>query len=410
MIDAWLKEEQFSAEEYNAVELLHAFEQEMKAGLAGERSSLPMLPSYIKPVEQIEPQTVAFIDAGGTNLRVGLATFDAAGEVHFSDVHEQEMPGRSVSIEADAFYDVIVDCLAKFSDRFNRIGFCFSYPAEIQPNGDGKLLYWTKEIKIPALVGTLIGEGLIQALNARGIHNKSVVLLNDTVATLLAGCAEGQTFSATNFVGFILGTGTNTAALHEGSIINLESGGFASFRRTRADRWLDEQSEQPGTHLFEKAISGAYLGPLTYALLQPLLDKELFSSSAKKALERMDTISTIDLSLCVRGASQSGWLYSEAFSQSDRDSLISLFHAVVDRAALFSAVNVAAAVLQGGSSNQRACITVDGSTFYKTPGLARKMEAYLAELLDAHNIEFTLIQVEDAPARGAAMAALSQLD
>ena len=43
---------------------------------------------------------------------------------------------------------------------------------------------------------------------------------------------------------------------------------------------------------------------------------------------------------------------------------------------------------------------MDGSTFYKTPGLARKMEAYLAELLDAHNIEFTLIQVEDAPARG----------
>ena len=53
MIDAWLKEEQFSAEEYNAVELLHAFQQEMQAGLAGERSSLPMLPSYINPLNRL---------------------------------------------------------------------------------------------------------------------------------------------------------------------------------------------------------------------------------------------------------------------------------------------------------------------------------------------------------------------
>ena len=119
--------------------------------------------------------------------------------------------------------------------------------------------------------------------------------------------------------------------------------------------------------MFEKAISGAYLVQLTYALAQRLLDKEVFSAAAKKTLEQMDTISTIDLSLCVAGASQSGELYGEAFSQSDRNILTALFCAVVDRAALFSAVNVAAAVLQGGPSGQRACITVDGSTFIKHP-------------------------------------------
>ena len=409
-MDAWLKTEQFSAENYNAIELLNSFQQEMQAGLQGKKSSLPMLSSHIKPVEDIEPQTVAFIDAGGTNLRVGLATVDAEGEVHFSHVHEQEMPGRSACIEADQFYTVIVDRLAMFSDRFESIGFCFSYPAEIQPNGDGKLLYWTKEIKIPSLVGKFIGEGLIQALEARGIQDKSVVLLNDTVATLLAGCAVGKRRTVTNFVGFILGTGTNTAALHEGSIINLESGGFTSFRRTRADMWLDSQSENPGTHVFEKAISGAYLGPLTYALVQPLLAEDIFSPAARLALERMDSISTIDLSLCVAESSQSRFLRSDAFSDADRGVLKALFEAVVDRAALFSAVNVAAAALQGGVQGEPVCITVDGSTFYKTPGLASKMETYLKPLLDEYKIEFTLNQVEDAPARGAAIAALRKLD
>ena len=93
MIQAWLQEEQFSIEQYDAQALLAAFQEEMRAGRAGEPSSLPMLPSYIGPVEQITPQTVAFIDAGGTHLRIGLATFNAQAEIQLHEVSEQAMPG-----------------------------------------------------------------------------------------------------------------------------------------------------------------------------------------------------------------------------------------------------------------------------------------------------------------------------
>ena len=39
-------------------------------------------------------------------------------------------------------------------------------PAEILPNGDGRLLRWTKEVKIPGLVGREIGAGLLPGVGA----------------------------------------------------------------------------------------------------------------------------------------------------------------------------------------------------------------------------------------------------
>ena len=50
------------------------------------------------------------------------------------------------------------------SSRWRRgptaIGFCFSYAAEMTPDKDGKLLYFTKEIKARGVVGELIGANL----------------------------------------------------------------------------------------------------------------------------------------------------------------------------------------------------------------------------------------------------------
>jgi len=54
--------------------------------------------------------------------------------------------------------------------------------------------------------------GLGQALNRLGVRqDKHFVLLNDTVATLLAGRAETSGRRFDSYIGFILGTGTNTS-------------------------------------------------------------------------------------------------------------------------------------------------------------------------------------------------------
>ncbi len=85
--------------------------------------------------------------------------------------------------------------------------------------------------------GQLIGKNLLESLGTPG---KKIVLLNDTVATLLAGKSSSIGRSYDSFIGFILGTGTNTCYIEKNrnilknnelnqersQIINIESGDF----------------------------------------------------------------------------------------------------------------------------------------------------------------------------------------
>ena len=122
----------------------------------------------------------------------------------------------------------------------------------------------------------MIGENLGLALVRLGIAQpKQIVLLNDTVATLLAGRAEASGRRFDSYIGFILGTGTNTAYVEQNNninkakdldadksqIINVESGGFGKAPRGKIDKAFDAASVSPGVNIFEKMISGAYIGP-----------------------------------------------------------------------------------------------------------------------------------------------------
>lgn len=424
-INTWLRAQMVSPEAYDAQELIAHFLDEMDKGLSGGDSSLAMIPAYVGTEGRLPPgKAVAVIDAGGTNLRTCIARFDDAGRVELDHFSKQAMPGRDHETTCAEFYAVLADLLEPLKDEFESIGFCFSYPADILPDYDGRLLHWTKEIKIPGMVGKQIGRGLIQVLEERGIIGKQVVVLNDTVAALLAGLAQGQAFNASSYIGFILGTGTNTAyveqnenigkleGLSSGSqVINVESGGFAAFERGACDLHLDIRSENPGGHIFEKAISGAYMGSLALELLQALATEGAFSDSGGAALSIMKDLSTIHIDNLNAGAGRDiGILASEAFTDDDRDIMKTVFTAVVERAALFTAVNITAAVIKSGAGHDAerpVCINIDGSTYYKTWQLPEKVQAQLSTLLDKRGLHVRCIQVDDAPVAGAAIAGLT---
>jgi hexokinase len=250
-------------------------------------------------------------------------------------------------------------------------------------------------------------------------------VLNDTVAALLAGLAQGQQFGASSYVGFILGTGTNTAYVENNAkfgkldgylgagtqVVNVESGGFAAFKRGPLDLQLDARSENPGGHVFEKTISGVYMGAITLELLQALIPEGVFSDPAAAALSIMNELSTIHVDNLAAGNGRDiAVLGSEAFTDADREIMKTVFSAVVDRAALLTAVNILAAVVKGGAGRDPAhpvCVNIDGSTYYKTFELADKVQAHLATMLAMRGLHIRCIQVDDAPVVGAAIAALT---
>ena len=74
---------------------------EMKEGLCGRESSLAMLPAFLSPVcGNKNGRKCVVIDAGGTNLRAGIASFGENGVV-IDNFKETRLPGSNGEISAD---------------------------------------------------------------------------------------------------------------------------------------------------------------------------------------------------------------------------------------------------------------------------------------------------------------------
>jgi hexokinase len=132
--------------------VLADFRTEMDKGLAGKKSSLKMIPTFVT-TENALPlnKPVIVIDAGGTNLRIALMHFSDSGEAVIDEISKYQMPGVEKELTADEFFAALTEYLKPIITKSDRIGFCFSYPAEISADRDGRLIHWTKYINFPEL-------------------------------------------------------------------------------------------------------------------------------------------------------------------------------------------------------------------------------------------------------------------
>ena len=247
---------------------------DMENGLKGKPSSLMMIPTYLSTTGQLPlNKPVVVIDAGGTNLRLAAVQFSENG-LDVLKFEKHAMLGVKEAMTGDQFIDKLVDLLMPFLQYSKNIGFCFSFPAEILANKDGKIISFSKENKITDYQGIVLGESMNKKLKEKGYQdNINVVVLNDTVATLLGGPALKKGASIDGQIGLILGTGTNCAYIEKTAnifkincntmdemIINTESGMFDKVEQGYFDKLVDNDSFNPGNSKFEKMISGVYLG------------------------------------------------------------------------------------------------------------------------------------------------------
>ncbi len=407
---------------------------EMENGLAGKNSSLPMIPTYIAMEDKVPlNEPVIVIDAGGTNLRVALVYFDDLGKPVVGDFRNYPMPGTQGEIDRDAFFDTMADYLEPVLSKSDKIGFCFSYPTEIHPDRDGKLLFFTKEVKVTGMNGVMVGNGLLDAIERKGMKRpKHVVLLNDTVATLLGGRAAFPDRIFDSYIGFILGTGTNTCYVEQNAnltklpeiaktqgnmLINVESGGYEAAPRGRLDEVFDTDTVNPGRYAFEKMIAGGYQGNLMHAVIKGAAQAGLFSKSFISEFEKIDALQSKDLddflfhpaSECCILSLCCGLGNSDEV-RNDRFALYHLIDVIIERAAKLTAINLTAAVVKSGKGHDPlfpVCIAADGSTFYKSKLFRGKLDQYIAKHMNAERgLYCEFVKAENANLIGTAIAGL----
>uniref|UniRef100_A0A673GCX3 hexokinase n=1 Tax=Sinocyclocheilus rhinocerous TaxID=307959 RepID=A0A673GCX3_9TELE len=184
-------------------------------------------------------------------------------------------------------FDHVAECLGDFmekqkiKDKKLSMGFTFSFPCAHTKLDEAVLLTWTKRFKASGVEGMDVVKLLNKAIKKRGDYDADIMaVVNDTVGTMMTCGFDDQRCE----VGIIIGTGTNACYMEElrhldlvegdegRMCINTEWGAFGDDGtlediRTEFDREIDRGSLNPGKQLFEKMVSGMYMGELVRLIL-----------------------------------------------------------------------------------------------------------------------------------------------
>ena len=424
----FLKRHMLAASSVDADKTLDFILSEMEKGLEEENgSSLQMIPTYVSPddADIVPGKSVIVMDAGGTNFRTCLVTFDDNKQPVISDFQKVGMPGIKEEVSAPDFYSILADNIERLIDKSDRIGFCFSYAATITKDHDGIPIVFSKEIKAPEVLGKPLGKNLLADLERRGhdVSDKRVAVVNDTVATLLAAKA-GRPDNASSYIGFILGTGTNTAYTEKNSaiakisemdgreIVNVESGCLA-LELGDLDKEFVSGTKDPAKYWFEKKISGAYLGPFAAHVIEAAVKEGVLTKAFGERFKTILPLDTTRMSHYLEDCHNPDYDLVKVVGDNEEDAaaLYRIIKAVIERAGKLTAINLTAAVLRSGEGkNPRlpVVINADGTTFYKTAFLEFYTKLYLDELLEKkHGRYYEMVRIDNSPTLGAAIAGLA---
>lgn len=295
------------------------FLSSMDAGLANgtpAREYMPMIPTYVTSIPNGKEKGLYLAaDLGGTNFRV--CSIDLKGD-HTFEIKQSKNPVPIDLMQgstSDELFAFLAGKVKTFLEEHHqetgssenlKLGFTFSFPVEQTAINRGKLIRWSKGFDLPDCVGHDVVEFLQKHIDILGVPVTVNALANDTVGTLLsrAYSNDPSKSKSTTVIGAIYGTGTNGAYFEtlpnipklasvilpkgtKGMVINTEWGSFDNsldiLPKTKFDDVVDANTSNKGYHLFEKRISGMFLGELLRVTLLDLFEKGLIFTELYKA-------------------------------------------------------------------------------------------------------------------------------
>ena len=414
--------------------IISNFHSEMAKGLAGDASSMEMIPTFVEMPNGQETGNFIALDLGGTNFRVQAVALSGKGRVRVTAERKFVLRKEDITGTGKQLFDFIADSIKGFmhTNKISRsekrnLGFTFSFPVEQSNIADGRLLCWNKGFSADNVIGVDVVKLLNAALKRKRINNiKVAALLNDTVGTLVTRAYSDRNCD----LGVILGTGTNacypekiagiskwrglkTASGH--MIINMEWGNFNKMPRTFYDEKLDKVSSNPGRQRLEKMVSGYYLGEVTRLILCDLVKRKmLFRGNVFAALAVPYSFKTEYMSYVivdnskkldkVRKLLEKLGIFGSTYR--DRKLLKKICKITKRRSACISAAAIAAALnwIDPGLS-KRHTIAIDGSLFAKSPGYDIYMIRTLRNLFGNRVNRIKLVLTKDGSGKGAAIVA-----
>lgn len=427
-------------------EVAAALEAEMRAGLREEGGSkIKMIVSYVDNLPTGNEEGVFYaLDLGGTNFRV--LRVQLAGKekrVAKRESKEVSIPPHLLSGSASELFGFIASALAKFianekhsevfDGRQRELGFTFSFPVRQTSIASGTLIKWTKAFSIDDAVGEDVVTELQTAMEKEGVDMHVVALINDTVGTLATGRYNDEDV----VIGVILGTGSNAAYVEEAStipklegelpksgnmVINTEWGNFYSscLPITEYDQALDEESLNPGEQIFEKLISGMYLGEIVRRVLLKIASQSsIFGDVSCTKLKTRFILRTPDVSAMHHDETPDLKIVAEKLADNlkirdtsleTRKMVVEICDIVTSRSARLAAAGIVGILRKIGravpGNERRSVIAIDGGLFEHYAEFRKCLESTMVELLGEEASRSLVVKLtKDGSGLGAALIA-----
>lgn len=422
--------------------------EEMNAGLASEGGSkLKMLISYIDNLPTGDEKGLFYaLDLGGTNFRVLRVQLGGKeGKVVDQEFEEVSIPASLMCGTTEQLFDYIASELVSFvakegenfvipPGRTRELGFTFSFPVKQSSIASGTLIKWTKGFSISETIGKDVVVALNEAMERKGLDMRISALVNDTVGTLAGGRYSDQDVMAA----VILGTGSNACYVERADaipkwqgdlpksgnmIINMEWGNFWSSHlpTTEYDKAFDAESLNPGEQIFEKLISGMYLGEIVRRVLLRMAEEAaLFGDSIPPNLAIPFKLRTPDISamhsdtssdLKVAGRKLKDVLGIPYSSLSTRKIVVELCRIVAERGARLAGAGVVGILRKIGrdhvneaAEKKRTVVAMDGGLYEHYPLFREYLRNAVTELIGTQIAESVVIEhSNDGSGIGAAL-------
>lgn len=378
---------------------LHLLDEMMKGLKSTTGSTVKMLPSYVHKRGTDVTGEFAALDLGGTNFRVLKLKLDH-GKVVSQEQKQFSIPLEHMQGTGEGLFDFIASSVGSVIAPHSQapLGFTFSFPVLQLRIDAGKLIAWTKGFTATGVEGQDVIGLLKKAFQAKGMKLKVVALCNDTVGTLITEYFKDNKAA----VGVILGTGANACYWEkvrnipkyltevgpqtvssfgpdEEMVVNMECGNFDSHPHptclpiTAFDKAVDLNSPNPGAQLYEKMISGMYMGELCRLAMVHLHQKGAFPAIA--GFNQSEGFSTITMSQCLGDKTPNlekiGAIIKKEYALDikleHRQILKDICQLVAQRSARLAAAGILTVVLKMGVEKD-CTVSIDGSVFEKVPG------------------------------------------
>ncbi|XP_075492782.1 putative hexokinase-like 2 protein isoform X2 [Primulina tabacum] len=365
------------------------------------RPPLPLFVSYQAPLPSgDEKGTYYGIYLRGTNFVMLRAKLDGKNEP-VSELQRQEVQIPS-SVMADAnsskeLLDFISLELAKFvsihakegeaRSREHKLGFTVSFPADQAAAFTSTINFESKDLSVDATVGRELRDQINKSLEKNGLNMQVFALVDDTIGNL----AGGRYYSKESVAAVTLGMATDVSYIESPqqaskllaqqpnsseTVVNMQWGNYTSSHLplTEFDVSLDVESTNPGHRIFEKLISGMYLGEIVRrVLLKMARETALFGDCVPPKLAIPYLLKSPDMAAMHQDTSEDYEVVTEklkeVFEINDsspmaREIVAEVCDIVVERGARLVGAGIVGIVKkQGRLANKRSVITMEGGLY-----------------------------------------------